>query len=385
MKPQSSPSLSFDQFQEIISCIYDAALDPDQWKNVIEKMAITFKAEQGYIRIINTKSSHVQHVYAHNKDTQWEQPYKDYYIHKDPWFNNILKGKKTVISCTHHHLSNKEYEALEFHRDLVIPQKTHYGIGGKIHIENNIESFLGFNRDKKRQGFEDEYLEALQQFVPHIQKSLLINERTRNIDLKQNLLSDTLNQINSPLLLVDKNGGILFINSQAEQFIEQQTSIKIKNNHLIISSAIDHNNLIKLIHQATDTCSSLQQGGAMYFTDPITQSHVSILATPINPDMTHIDTQSNENILLILSSNQHHELLPSELLAALYNLSPSEARLAAHICKGLTLDETSDKLNLSKNTLKSQLRSCFTKTGVSRQAELIRLINTGPMGIIKTT
>ena len=59
MNQQSSSSLSFDQFQEIISCIYDAALDPDQWKNVIKKMSFAFQAEQGYMRIINTQSSHV--------------------------------------------------------------------------------------------------------------------------------------------------------------------------------------------------------------------------------------------------------------------------------------------------------------------------------------
>ena len=385
MNQKTSSSLSFDQFQKIISCIYDAALDPELWENVIQQMSITFKADQGYMRVINTKSSHVQHVYAHNKDAQWEKPYKDYYIHKDPWLNDILKSKESFISCTHHYLSNKEYEALEFHRDFVVPQKTHYGMGGKIHIKNNLESFLGLNRDKKRQGFEDEYLDALRSFTPHIQKALLINQKTQHDNLKHNLLSDALNQINSPLLLVNKNGGILFINSQAEQLIELRTDISIKNNHLALSSPLDHKKLGKLIHQATGKDNSIRQGRAMCFTDSTSNSSISILVSPINPQIVHIDTQSNENILLALSTHQDQKSLSVELLTGLYNLTPAEARLTANLCQGLSLDEISEKLELSKNTLKSQLRSTFAKTGVSRQAELMRLINAGPTGVIKTT
>ncbi|MDH5572522.1 MAG: helix-turn-helix transcriptional regulator [Gammaproteobacteria bacterium] len=386
MNFKSRSSLSFDQFNKIISCIYDAALDPEQWEDVIKKMAVAFKADQGYIRVINTQSSHVQHVYAHNKDPQWEQPYKDYYIHKDPWLNDILNGKENFISCTHHCLSNKEYEALEFHRDFVFPQNTHYGIGGKIRIENDLKCFLGLNRDKKRQGFEDEYLEALQLFVHHIKKSLLINEKTRYTNLKQNLLSDTLNQINSPLLLVTKSGEILFINSQAEQLLAQQkNTIGIKNNHLIISSPTDHEKLKQLIHRATDRHNSLKESGAMCFSGSIGQPTLSIIITPTSPHIVNIDDHSKNHALLALSAHQSQESPTVELLTSLYSLTPAEARLIVELCQGLTLDEISVKLGLSRNTLKSQLRTSFTKTGVSRQAELIRMINSGPAGIIKST
>lgn len=385
MSKTSHLAFNFDQYQGIISDIYDAALDPHKWNAVLKKIALMLKAESAYMRTIKTKSNNVILSYNYNKDLDWLQTYKDYYIHKDPWLNGTLKAKKTFIACTHHLLTDKKYETMEYYRGFVAPQNIHYGVGGKIIIEKDISSYLAFNRDRKRQGFEDEYLETLKLLTPHMQKALLINEKTRNLEIEKNSFSDSLNLINSSLILVNKSGQVLFINPQAEQFITQQSSIRIKNNHLIISSSIDHKNLGKLIQQATDTCSSLQQGGGMCFTDPVTLSPISILACPINPDMVHVDTQSNENVLLVLSTDQQQKLLPTELLAALYKFTPSEARLAAYLCQGLTLDEISEKIELSRNTLKSQLRSCFTKTGVSRQAELIRLINTGPAGIIKTT
>jgi len=385
MKLQSNLSISFEKIQELISCIYDAALNSSQWESTLEKLVNALHAEQGYMRIINTQTNDIKLAYSYNKDPSWLQAYKDYYIHKDPWLNHYLKARKTFIACTHHLLKDKDYEAMEYHRDLVTPQGIHYGLGGKINIEENISSYLAFNRDKKKQGFEDEYLKILKLLTPHLQKAMLINEKTRGIKLQQNLLSDALNQINSPLLMVNKNRKILFINLLAEQLIEQQAGITIKNNHILFLSPDSNNELQHLIHQATVKDTSLQQSGAMQYRHSDAQPSISILVSPVKPDMVNIDTQSNEHALLVLSTHDHQQPITIERLSNLYKLTKAEARLTVELCHGLTLNEIAEKFSLSKNTLKSQLRSCFNKTGTSRQAELIRRINTGPATIISST
>ena len=382
MKLYPSSSISYDQIQQLISQIYDAALDPEKWESALEKIAISLKAEQAYMRIIDTRTNDIQRAYCHNKDSDWVNSYKDHYVHLDPWLNTILKTKNTFIACTHHHLANREYEKMEFYRDFVEPQGTHYGLGGKIHIGKNITNYLSLNRQKKRQGFEDKYLKILQSLAPHLQKAILLNNKTRHIELKQNLLSDALNQINSPLLLVNKNGRILFINSLAEQMIEQQVGINIKNNHITFLSQAINTRLKKLIYQATDKNGLTQQGGIMNYTHPDSQSCLSIQVNPINPEITNIDTQSNDNALLVLS-NHNQQPFSAGLLSSLYNFTPAEARLTIELCQGLTLNEIAKKFSLSKNTLRTQLRSCFNKTGVTRQADLILLINSVPTDIIK--
>ncbi len=386
MKTHTSSTVSFEQIQKLITLIYDAALDPAYWASVLETLSHTLKAEQAYMRIINMKSNHIQLSYSHNKDSHWTKAYSDYYIHKDPWLNDILKVKDTVIDCTHHHITDKEYEKMEFHRDFVKPQGTHYGLGGKIHIKENITSYLALNRSRNKNGFESIFHETLVQLTPHIQKALLVNEKTHNTAFEHRLLRDALNQIHSPLILVDKNAKILFINSQAEHLINQQPGIYIRNNQITILSKVDNDKFKHLIHTAIhrDTDNSLSQGSSMCCTNPANQSTISILISPVNPEMTNIDTQNDENVLLLLSTNQQQKSFSTEILTDLYNFTPAEARLTSHLCQGLTLDEIAEKFSLSKNTLRSQLRSTFNKSGVSRQAELIRMVNSGPAGVIKT-
>ncbi|MFK0573079.1 helix-turn-helix transcriptional regulator [Endozoicomonas sp.] len=53
-----------------------------------------------------------------------------------------------------------------------------------------------------------------------------------------------------------------------------------------------------------------------------------------------------------------------------------------HRTNGLTLDEASETLFISRNTARVHLRSIFSKTGVTRQTMLVRLIlkSVAPLG-----
>lgn len=377
MKPNSP--VSFDQYQQLISCIYDAALDESQWENALNTLANILHADKGSIRILNMHSKDIQQVHTLNIDPSFSQSYIDHYMNIDPWIEILLKARDTMFDCTHHLLTNKEYESLEYHQDFVAPQGHYYGVGGTININNDTTCYISFQRAKKHQGFEAYYLDLLYKLAPHIQKAVLLNKKICNLELEKNTFSDSMNQINCPLMLVNKNGTVLFINSQAEQIMDLQTDMIIRNNYIIIRS-LEDDKLQKLIHHATH--GQVKQGGAMCYTDSTTQDFVSILVSPVNPDRINIDTHSDDNALLVLSTKQQQKPLPTEMLCNLYNITKAEARLTMHLCQGLTLDEISEKLSLSKNTLRSQLRSCFRKTGTSRQAELVSLISNGPTSII---
>jgi DNA-binding CsgD family transcriptional regulator len=62
-----------------------------------------------------------------------------------------------------------------------------------------------------------------------------------------------------------------------------------------------------------------------------------------------------------------------EPLAAAFRLSPAETRLWAALAAGRRLTDFADESGISVNTARVQLRALFAKTGVHRQAELLRL------------
>jgi DNA-binding CsgD family transcriptional regulator len=61
-------------------------------------------------------------------------------------------------------------------------------------------------------------------------------------------------------------------------------------------------------------------------------------------------------------------------LEHLLELTPAEARLAKSLAEGKTISQFAEGARVSMNTARSHLKRIFAKTGVSRQAELVRLV-----------
>lgn len=62
------------------------------------------------------------------------------------------------------------------------------------------------------------------------------------------------------------------------------------------------------------------------------------------------------------------------ILVALFDLTPSEARVARAIAEGSSLEQIATRYAVSVATVRTQTKSVFQKTGTHRQAELAALL-----------
>jgi len=57
-----------------------------------------------------------------------------------------------------------------------------------------------------------------------------------------------------------------------------------------------------------------------------------------------------------------------------YGLTPAESRVASLLADGHAPRTIAAMIGVSDNTVRSQIKTIFSKTGVCRQAELVRLL-----------
>jgi DNA-binding CsgD family transcriptional regulator len=81
---------------------------------------------------------------------------------------------------------------------------------------------------------------------------------------------------------------------------------------------------------------------------------------------------------VFLSDPNMQQPISIESLVSVYSLTPSEAQVAISLANGHSVDEIAKGSNHSAHTIRSQLKSVFRKTGVSRQSELVKVLLTGP-------
>jgi DNA-binding CsgD family transcriptional regulator len=94
----------------------------------------------------------------------------------------------------------------------------------------------------------------------------------------------------------------------------------------------------------------------------------------LGPSASWLNGRHQPAIVLFLRDPEIKTQPPSKVIQQLFHFTPAETTLAIELANGLSLDEAAELLNIRRNTARAHLRSIFSKTGVRRQTELVRLI-----------
>jgi DNA-binding CsgD family transcriptional regulator len=100
-----------------------------------------------------------------------------------------------------------------------------------------------------------------------------------------------------------------------------------------------------------------------------------VLVSPLNSDG---DRTAAAYCVFIYEPGAGHRPLPAKVLAQLYGLTPSEARLVNALFVGSSLRDAAQQVGVTLNTAKSTLKKAFAKCEVGSQAELLQLLALGP-------
>jgi DNA-binding CsgD family transcriptional regulator len=82
--------------------------------------------------------------------------------------------------------------------------------------------------------------------------------------------------------------------------------------------------------------------------------------------------------LITLGDPQADISMTAESLQTLFGFTIAEARVTIGISQGKTPEEISEDMGVSINTVRSQIRQAFEKTGSCRQIGLVRIVTALP-------
>jgi len=188
--------------------------------------------------------------------------------------------------------------------------------------------------------------------------------------IKDATASDSLNVLRQPALLIDVGGFVVQTNAALEEILD--TDIRVKDRRLFIRDLDARNNLQSFIERMK---SSPPNG--VPTVEPIVVPRRDLL--PIILRIWPIErpvlwSASDVRALLTFSALGPRPGPPAAILAKAFRLTPSEAKLASIIARGVAPETAARELNISRETVRNQLKSVFAKTGTHRQGELVALL-----------
>jgi DNA-binding CsgD family transcriptional regulator len=182
-------------------------------------------------------------------------------------------------------------------------------------------------------------------------------------------LAEAFQLLGSAAVVLDWRGDVILANPAAQQTLTAE--LRIVKRRLTAGDYETCRSLSDLVDRAT---SSLL-GPALR--PPVAVPRAGrrpllVYAVPILGEA--LDLFVHARAVLVVLDPDAHPTAPEEALRVAFGLTTAEARLAARLGSGESLEEAADGLGITKETARSHLKAVFGKTGAHRQSELVALV-----------
>jgi len=180
----------------------------------------------------------------------------------------------------------------------------------------------------------------------------------------ENFGASALDNLPFAVLVTNSDGRLLFANQRGGEIIAARAVLTVDPMGILRASRSDDT---ERLHNAMRTARDSHGTVGLKLED---EGGEPIRATILANEGPREDAR----LYLYISRDGTAPNPKPDLIASLFGLTVSESRLAAAMAQGLSLDEAAVECGVTKSTARTYLKSIFSKTGATRQAELVRKI-----------
>jgi len=225
---------------------------------------------------------------------------------------------------------------------------------------------------------EPAVLATIELILPHIRTALQLRHRLTETDVVARNYTDVLDSLRAGVVLLNDRGECIFVNREAQRLCAADDGIYVRESRLGAHRPDEHQLLSRLIARASalGAGKTAPSGGDVSIhrrsASPLKISAVALSSR--SAVRKRSSTKIASLVVFIRTVDDGLTTLP-DLLMTTFGLTSAEARLGAQLFEGCSLTQAAERNNVSRETVRVQLRSIFDKTHVRRQAELLRLIS----------
>ncbi|MCR5856486.1 helix-turn-helix transcriptional regulator [Mesorhizobium sp. J428] len=344
-----------------IDKIYEASVLPEFWRGLLADVASTVTG--GHAIIFSSRGADVRFVAS--SDEYAKDAMEFFTLYPDSERTRRLFAAQHAGFVTDFDVFTPgERENLPIFRDFFIPRGHGDGAATVIPMPSGETVVVHAEGRFTGEPFGKEKVRWLDSLRPHLARSTLLSARLA-FDRARTAV-ETLAGLGLPACAVRQSGAVIVANGE----FANETGIWTTRGGDRIA-----------LH---DRRADAQLGDALR----LISTEQGVRSLPIAsregapPAVLHVvpirraahDLFAQAMAILVLTTASDEPTGATPLLQALFDLSPTEARIAAFIAAGRTVDEIALGDAKSVETVRNQLKSVLAKTGCRRQVDLARLL-----------
>ncbi|MCZ4428639.1 helix-turn-helix transcriptional regulator [Agrobacterium sp. SOY23] len=342
---------------DIIDDIYEAALFPDRWAKVIATIGHRLDFWGGALTW--GKGEEEAWLYTPNLQELMQAFMEGGWNRRNDRLTRAIREGQFSFVQDFDVFTHDEWAGLPIVRDFLMPRGLGYGAATQVAPPDHPEMTVLFERKLESGVIGPETMAALGGLRPHIARSLTLATRLQR--QKADAMALGLNVIGAPAAVIQASGRVLSANTLF-QTIQKCISTRARDRIVISDERVN-----RLLYKA------LAGHNVSSFPLPTEDRACILHVIPLRKDA--LDLSPNGSAIILISQPSDTVLDATPLLKGLYDLTKAEARVALEIMKGLSLPSVAKQLQISHETVRSNAKSIYAKTGSTGQADLVRRLS----------
>ena len=359
----------------LVGDIYDAALDPERWPDVLKSSAAFVDGVASALFMKDTVHKHHNVVHTFGYDPEYARKYVEHYVALDPFTVGQFASQVGDVISLVDLVPHDEFMKSRFYLEWVRPQGWIDALGGTLEKTAIRYAAVSVIRHERNGVVNDEARRRMKLVVPHVRRAVLIG---RVIDLNKveaAALADTLDGLATAMFLVNSTRQIIHTNAAGYAMQAAGDAIAASRERLCATDVVADQALRETLLNAERGDAAVGTKGIAVPMTALSGEHYIAHVLPLRSGARHKAGIAYSAVAAVFVRKATlDQPYPLEALATAYRLTPAELRVVVAIVQLGGVPEAAAALCISEPTVKTHLQRIFDKTGAKRQADLVKLV-----------
>ncbi len=374
-RPDLTAYRDTEALSALIASIYDAAIDPAMWPDVLRATTTYLGGHSSGIYAKNISGTQFEIFHADGLlEEGYGVKYFETYSRLDPATAGHLYAELEQAISTEEILDIDEFRESRFYKEWAVPQGIVDFLSAPIEKRGQWAAMFGTFRNVDQGMVDDLMRQRMRHVVPHIRRAVLIGKVIEEGSRQAASFSEALDGLAAGMILVDGQGRIVHLNAAADRLVSEGDAVLIRDGRLIATQKAASAALAESFAAAASGGGIGVRGISVPIETRMGAHFVAHVLPLTSGARREAGAHYAATAAVFVHPTTLHVPAAPELMAKAFGLTLSELRVLLTITQVGGVGETADALGIGEATVKTHLHRIFSKTGTARQADLVKLI-----------
>ena len=371
---------------ELFLALHHAAADTSTIRDLLERCSGFFNAPAVSLSLVESGKGKWRHIEVYPGISEHVSQYEQQYADTDPIrlaVATVPEGQPVLLAEL---LATEEQRNHPFVTDI---WRRTWGYTDlllvRIEVEERYDCYFGLIRTEEQPPFGSWERELLGLLVPHLQLAMKTQGVLDRLGIFSQIALEQMLQAGQGLVILSEDAAPLYLNRVAARLIRDTGLFREYEGRLEVTVP----DAGPTFRAMLDQCVNASQHGADRIICKLslprasgTSLELAVMPFTRPPHAQNLLAQRGRAVVTMHESGRASTDVRKQLIQ-IYGLSEAESTVCWRVSNGDSLPRIAMETGSTRETVRSQLKRVFAKTGVRRQPDLVRLVLAGPAAWVR--